>query len=509
MLSLQKQQKAGSGTSCDSRLTMDDLCYYGDNPECFQLKRGLDVSELNAGEGQEFEVDPDYVPDDDEENICENDGYKYFEQDFLTKGNEEDNDDEENEDGHGASVTQFDKISQKMVNLTEDGGVKKQVISQGIGDIIPPDSNVSIHYNAYLEYADEPFDSSYRRCRPHHFNLGAGNVIVGLDIAVKSMRKLEKAKFLIHPDYGLGPRGCPPRIPGNATCLYVVELVNYADSRSIEAFCCKSKEEQSEAPLEEILTVVQELRKRGSELFKAGNFKVARKSYLKAQSYLESYHLQDEDEENRVKMQMRGCCENIAVTCAKLDYLHQAIKFANKALEIDPNIARPHFVKGKALRRLGNFDAALTELRRALKLQPRSTEIANELKELERKQREFNAVERETCRRMFASHSSSKTSPGAAAVTGEKTGDKESTSSGLAVSAKFKELVTGTLTDFQNNPNLVECPFSTDMMDLEELGVVEQIARDLGLFVTPRKQQVSENKGYSIHIRVCKKVPEM
>jgi len=31
---------------------------------------------------------------------------------------------------------------------------------------------VSVHYNAYLEYGDEPFDSTYLRRRPQSFNLG-------------------------------------------------------------------------------------------------------------------------------------------------------------------------------------------------------------------------------------------------------------------------------------------------------------------------------------------------
>jgi len=31
---------------------------------------------------------------------------------------------------------------------------------------------ISVHYNGYLEYGDEPFDSTYLRRKPQSFNLG-------------------------------------------------------------------------------------------------------------------------------------------------------------------------------------------------------------------------------------------------------------------------------------------------------------------------------------------------
>lgn len=47
---------------------------------------------------------------------------------------------------------------------------------------------------------------------------GDGQTLPGFNIAVASMHKKEQARFLIAPQYGMGERGCPPRIPGGATC---------------------------------------------------------------------------------------------------------------------------------------------------------------------------------------------------------------------------------------------------------------------------------------------------
>jgi len=44
---------------------------------------------------------------------------------------------------------------------------------------------VSVHYNAYLEYGDEPFDSTYLRKRPQSFNLGIFCVLLFLLVTEK------------------------------------------------------------------------------------------------------------------------------------------------------------------------------------------------------------------------------------------------------------------------------------------------------------------------------------
>lgn len=87
-----------------------------------------------------------------------------------------------------------------------------QEIRPGIGCIVPEGAVVTVHYNAYVEYSDEPYDSTWLRGYPMIGRLGQG-FITGLDIAIASMKKGETSKFLIHPDKAYGRLGCPPRIP--------------------------------------------------------------------------------------------------------------------------------------------------------------------------------------------------------------------------------------------------------------------------------------------------------
>ena len=61
-----------------------------------------------------------------------------------------------------------------MEDLTGDGGVLKKVLRQGIGPMVPEGAIVRVHYNGYLEYSDEPYDSSRLRNRQQQFALGKG-----------------------------------------------------------------------------------------------------------------------------------------------------------------------------------------------------------------------------------------------------------------------------------------------------------------------------------------------
>lgn len=85
----------------------------------------------------------------------------YFKGEEVSKNlyipDSEDEDDEEDDES-----TPFEKLARKMTDICpfNDGGVLKQILKHGSGEIIPEGSVARIHFNAYQEYADEPYDSS-------------------------------------------------------------------------------------------------------------------------------------------------------------------------------------------------------------------------------------------------------------------------------------------------------------------------------------------------------------
>lgn len=87
-------------------------------------------------------------------------------------------------------------------------------------------AQVLFHYSAFFEFADEPFDSTFLRNKAQKVSLGADETLPGLKIALRTMRKRERSRFLVRADYAFGEMGCPPRIPTGATILYEVTLVD-------------------------------------------------------------------------------------------------------------------------------------------------------------------------------------------------------------------------------------------------------------------------------------------
>ena len=79
-----------------------------------------------------------------------------------------------------------------------------QEVKAGVGDTIPDGASVAFHYNGFLEHNDEPFDSTALRGRPERRLLDNGEILLGLNIAIKTMRHGEKSRFLIWPQYAFG-----------------------------------------------------------------------------------------------------------------------------------------------------------------------------------------------------------------------------------------------------------------------------------------------------------------
>lgn len=87
-----------------------------------------------------------------------------------------------------------------------------------------------VHYTGTLEDGTQ-FDSSKGRS-PLEFELGAGRVIKGWDLAVGTMTVGERANIKIAPEYGYGDSGAGGVIPPRATLLFDVELVGVKEPPS-------------------------------------------------------------------------------------------------------------------------------------------------------------------------------------------------------------------------------------------------------------------------------------
>lgn len=121
----------------------------------------------------------------------------------------------------------------QIINITEDGGLTKEILREGTGSATPKKgAEVSVHYVGTLLDGTK-FDSSRDRNEYFKFNLGQGAVIKGWDQGVITMKKGELARLTCKPDYAYGANGSPPKIPPNATLQFEVELISWTSLKDV------------------------------------------------------------------------------------------------------------------------------------------------------------------------------------------------------------------------------------------------------------------------------------
>ncbi|XP_066991724.2 inactive peptidyl-prolyl cis-trans isomerase FKBP6 isoform X2 [Anabrus simplex] len=364
-----------------------------------RLVDGINIQELLSTNVATFEVNTNV------ESALEEQQNNYFSSDdFLQCVNLDclgiaSDDDEEEEGAPGTAP--FDRIAQKMISLVPDGKVKKRIKREGTGNVVPNDALVWIHYNSYLEYADEPFDSTFLRGRSTKIRLNQGKLIPGLEIGIKTMKKAEIAQFLIHPDYGFGKFGVPPRIPPEAEILIHVELIRYLDNATISEMDALSKEEQQNAGFPKIYKTAESLVLKGNDQFKKDNFPSAIYNYKKAVRLLEPVHMENQEQQDKQQKLLCRTYINLAVCYNKQGSHRQACSNCQDALRIQPTNSKALYNYAMASLNLGSYNQAKSLALKARKQQPHSKEINALLEKLNSKFLKYKEESETMARRAF------------------------------------------------------------------------------------------------------------
>lgn len=298
----------------------------------------------------------------------------------------------------------FEEIAKDMENLTPDGKVKKLVIRKGYGDPPQDGHQVTIDYNAYVEFNDTPFDSTYIRRRPLNFILNNGETILGLEVAVRSMQIDEKAHFLFHYDYAYGKMGCLGRIPAESTVLFEVELKKYINITAVSSYKQLSKEKQQE--FSEIYRYAQAACLNAKDLVER-NLKAGIREFRITADKLEYCILSDYAEQEKQQAMLLKIYTNLVVCYVKVPSPKQACFFANKIYNMVKGTSltihvRVYFNHAKALRMLCDYDRAAERLRKAQQLETNNRAIAEEFIILEKERKASKEKEKNVAKAMLS-----------------------------------------------------------------------------------------------------------
>nr|CAH7767697.1 unnamed protein product [Callosobruchus chinensis] len=247
-------------------------------------------------------------------------------------------------------------------------------------------SIVRVHYNAYLEYQGEPFDSTYARKSMHQFTVDNGEVLVGLDVAVQSMKLNEKSQFIIQPEYAYGRFGCLDRVPKNSEVLFEVELLEIVDSGAASTFQKLPEDQQKE--FQHVYEYCLALCAKGKDIF-GKNIQGAIKEYNTAVYKLEHCMLQDMADQEKQQELLLRLYTNLLVCYTKTEEPKRGCTNFNKIkdlvkgteLRIPPKC---YFNNAKCLRILGEFELAKKRLNVAYRAEPKNPDVLNLMLNIER-----------------------------------------------------------------------------------------------------------------------------
>lgn len=105
------------------------------------------------------------------------------------------------------------------------GGIQYEVIKEGTGNQPALSDKVKAHYKGTLLDGKE-FDNSFKRGQPFSAPLTA--LIKGWQIALPEMKEGSHWRLWIPSDLAYGDRGAGADIPGGATLIFEVELIEIA-----------------------------------------------------------------------------------------------------------------------------------------------------------------------------------------------------------------------------------------------------------------------------------------
>lgn len=100
-----------------------------------------------------------------------------------------------------------------------------QLLVEGSGPPLASGQLVSVHYTGVLWKDGSVFDSSWTKKAPFAFPLGEGQVIPAWETQLVGKKVGSRVLLVVPPKDGYGDAGSPPKIAGNDTLVFVIDIL--------------------------------------------------------------------------------------------------------------------------------------------------------------------------------------------------------------------------------------------------------------------------------------------
>ncbi|MED6186587.1 hypothetical protein PIB30_068138, partial [Stylosanthes scabra] len=252
---------------------------------------------------------------------------------------------------------------------------------------------VAVSYTAKLEDGTVFEKRGIDETHPLEFITDEEQVIVGLDRAVVTMKKGERAIISIHPDYAFGDVEVKQDfafVPPSSRVVYDVEIRDFIKKAPWEL---KSNEK---------IEMAKRKKEEGNVLFKGCKYERAAKKYDKAADYVSEDGSFGDDEEKQAKALRVSCWLNGAACCLKLNNFPEAIKLCSQVLDVEFCNVKALYRRAQAYIETGDFLLADVDIKKALEVDPQNREVMVMKKKLKQLQAENDKKEAKLYENMFA-----------------------------------------------------------------------------------------------------------
>lgn len=223
-------------------------------------------------------------------------------------------------------VTAYPAGTQGMEDLTQDGGVKKRILYPGndkSGEVLDG-YRVWIHYDTYLDNGNGEKLTLHDSTADHRM---ATSIVVGKDgllglqLALKTMRLGEVAEVALAPEYAYGPLGIPGFIDKLQSLRLVVELREIRRSHKKPLVLMPESERKcgGDLPFDELMNNVEELIEAGKKKFTAKRYREASDRYTWALELLQDDTYSAYEEERKISLKAFQLHSNLALCYIRME----------------------------------------------------------------------------------------------------------------------------------------------------------------------------------------------
>ncbi|CAM9605213.1 unnamed protein product, partial [Choristocarpus tenellus] len=208
--------------------------------------------------------------------------------------------------------------------------------------------------------------------------IGDGDVIPGLELALRHMREGQRCLVRSQSRFSFGPEGCPALesedrdVPPNADLELDVKLSRVVSSTAPE-----------DMTPEENLADCKFKKDIGNEHFRCKAYKKALRSYTSALTAISrSGFTEGSNQYLETRKLQTNCGNNVAIAFLRLGELEKAKDSILSVLELEPDNIKALYRAGQISNMQGNFVEAKLALQKALEIEPKSVEIKAEMRNL-------------------------------------------------------------------------------------------------------------------------------